>query len=238
MKRTVLVTGAGRGLGYCIAKRHADMGDRVFALDYKITDGLVKMSHNTENMTVLECDISSTESVAKAAKPVLEAVSRLDIVYNVAGIYRFEDRVNLVETDLDLCASMYSINAVGALRVVRALWPLLQDGPVIINISSEAGSIGACYRDKEYAYCMSKAALNMGSKILQNEFKKINNSGRVINLHPGWLRTAMGGPEAAVSDRSVAPEDSAGDIVAIALDAGSFPEDRMYMEHTRNPLPW
>lgn len=238
MKRTVLVTGGGRGLGHCIVRRHFEMGDRVFALDRRITDELGKMAQDADGITALECDISSAESVAKAAEPILKAVSRLDIVYNVAGIYRFEDKVNLAETDLDLCMYMYSVNAVGALRVVRAVWPLIQDGPVIINISSEAGSIGACKRDGEYAYCMSKAALNMGSKILQNEFRKMKNTGRVINLHPGWLRTVMGGPGAAASDRSVAPEDSARDIVGIALDAGSFPEDLMYMEHTREPLPW
>ena len=62
---------------------------------------------------------------------------------------------------------------------------------------------------------------------------------KVVNLHPGWMRTVMGGALAAqMTDLSVSPEKSAEDIVAIALDAPNFPDNITYMEHTRKPLPW
>ncbi len=236
MNKVIIVTGAGRGLGYHIALRHLKMKDRIYALDYQITNELKQLTADTDLLKIYNCDTASTESVTGAMKEVLAAGKQIDILYNVAAIYSFNDKVGLAETDLDLCASMYNVNAVGALRVCKAIWLLLQKGTVIINISSEAGSIGACYREQEYAYCMSKAALNMGAKILANELAK--QSVRVLNLHPGWLRTAMGGEDAFKSDNSITPEISAEHIVGIALDIDNIPKEQMYMEHTRTPLPW
>lgn len=236
MNKTIVVTGAGRGLGYSVVAQHLEMKDNVYAYDYVLTDELKKLAEESELLKIHICDISSTDSVAKATQEVLDEGKQIDILYNIAGVFRFEDKVGLAETDLDLCASMYNINAVGALRVVKAVLPLLKSGSVIINISSEAGSIGNCWRDKEYSYCMSKAALNMGAKIMSNELAK--DSVRIINLHPGWMRTAMGGERARASSSSVSPEESARDIVGIALDIDNIPKDLLYMEHTRKPLPW
>jgi NAD(P)-dependent dehydrogenase (short-subunit alcohol dehydrogenase family) len=236
MTKTIIVTGAGRGLGYNIVLRHLEMKDYIYAFDYQITDKLKQLAEDTGLLKIYDCDVASTESVTGAMKDVLQAGKRIDILYNVAGIYHFEDKVGLAETDLDRCISMYNVNAVGALRVCKAVWPLLQSGTSIINISSEAASIGACYREQEYAYCMSKAALNMGAKIFSNELAK--RSVRVMNLHPGWMRTVMGGVDAFKSDASVSPEESAEHIVGIALDINSIPKDQMFMQHTREPLPW
>ena len=82
---------------------------------------------------------------------------------------------------------------------------MIQKGSLVVNISSEAGSIGASRRRQEYCYCMSKAAMNMGAKILSNELWK--RSARVISIHPGWLRTAMGGPDAFANKYSVSPDE-------------------------------
>jgi NAD(P)-dependent dehydrogenase (short-subunit alcohol dehydrogenase family) len=236
MNRTVLVTGAGRGLGYSVALRHVELQDDVHAFDRVISDELEQLHRNNRNLHATHCDISSTESVNLALGDLLSAGKKIDIVYNVAGVYRFEDKVGLVETDLDLCASMYDINAVGPLRVCRTALPLLQAGTLIVNISSEAGSIGAYRRTGEYAYCMSKAAMNMGGEDHSNELAK--RSVRVLMVHPGWLRTVMGGPAALKSSASVSPEESARDIVDIALRIDGIPRDQMYMTHTGELMPW
>lgn len=236
MNKTIIVTGAGRGLGYSIVVRHLEMKDYVYAYDYSLTDELKKLTEGSDLLKINQCDISSTESVTEAIQEVLKTGSQIDILYNVAGVFRFDDKVGLAETDLDLCASMYNINAVGALRVVKAALPLLRSESLVINISSEAGSIGACWREKEYSYCMSKAALNMGAKIMSNEFSK--KSIRILNLHPGWMRTAMGGSRALASSDSISPQESAMHIVNIALDIDNIPEDQLYMQYTREPMPW
>lgn len=238
MGKIVLISGCGRGLGFCVVQRHLAMGDRIFAQDYRITDELRQLAEaNPGQLTVAACDIGSTPEVERASAEILRQTDRIDILYNIAGIYRFEDKVPLAQTDMDTFLDMYNINAVGALRVCKGVWDALQPGSVIINISSEAGSIGACERRQEYAYCMSKAAMNMGAKIMSNELAA--RPVKVVNLHPGWMRTVMGGPVAAQrTDLSVSPEESAEHIVSIALDAPSFPDNITYMEHTRTPLPW
>jgi len=236
MDKVIAVTGAGQGLGYCIAKRHLQMNDIVYAYDLIITEELMNLKNESDLLKVCQCDIGSTKSVNEAMGEILKSEKKVDILYNVAGIFRFEDKVGLVDTDLDLCLNMYNVNAVGALRVCKALWPLFKSKTVIVNISSEAGSIGASQRKGEYSYCMSKAALNMGAKILSNELAQQNV--RVINIHPGWMRTKMGGPQAFASPDSVSPEESARDIVSIALDIDNIPKDWMFITHKKEVLPW
>jgi len=237
MNKSVVVTGAGQGLGYCIVKRHLDSGDHVFALDYKVSEDLRQLSKDNPNrIRIGKCDISSTKEVEETFANFSDEPKTVDVLYNVAGVYSFKDKVGLRQTDMETFTAMYNINAVGALRVCRALWDAFSNGSVIINISSEAGSIGSCWRKQEYAYCMSKAALNMGAKLLSNELE--DRGVRVINIHPGWMRTTMGGEKAFASDRSVSPEESARHIVGIASGIDQIPKDRMYMTHTGDPLVW
>ncbi len=236
MGRTIIVTGAGRGLGYNIAKLHLDMKDSVYAMDYKLTDELKSLAEECETLKICRCDIGSTQSVSEAVRDVLAEGRQLDIIYNVAGIYRFEDKVGLGKTDLDAGMQMINVNALGALRICKAVWPLIQKGSLVVNISSEAGSIAGSRRKQEYCYCMSKAALNMGTKVMSNELWE--RSARIINFHPGWLRTPMGGPDAFASKHSVSPEESASNIVNIALNIGDVPRDQMFMTHTGDILPW
>jgi NAD(P)-dependent dehydrogenase (short-subunit alcohol dehydrogenase family) len=236
MGKVVVVTGAGRGLGYCIAERHVRRQDKVYALEYQITDELAGLEKANANLRVCQCDIGSDESVKKAAASLLGSEKRLDIVYNVAGIFTYAGKVSLPETETEMCKQMYNVNALGALRVCGEVWPLIQKGTLVLIVSSEAGSIGAARRKSEYAYCMSKAAVNMLGKLLSNELWE--KEARVIMLHPGWMRTQMGGEEAKKSSFSVEPGTSADDIINIAGDIDTIPRDQLYMTHRRDILPW
>lgn len=236
MGRAIVVTGAGRGVGYSIAQKHAGIGDDVYALARSMTDELGGLAGASKNIKVCICDISSTKSVENAAKEILSESRQIDILYNVAGVYNSADKKGLENFDLDACMETYNINAVGTMRVCKALLPLIQKGSLVVNVSSEAGSIGACRRKDEYSYCMSKAALNMGTKILSNALW--DRSARVIAIHPGWVRTRMGGPESFKSKYSVSPEESADGIIDIALNIGSIPQDQMFMRHNGEIMPW
>jgi len=235
MEKIVVVTGAGRGLGYSISVKHVGRGDVVYALARHMTDELAGLAGLSKNLKVSICDISSSQSVANAVKEILTEGKQIDILYNVAGVHNF-DKTGLAGTDLDACMQMYNVNAVGAMRVCKALLPLIQKGSLVVNVSSEAGSIGACRRKQEYSYCMSKAALNMGTKILSNELW--DRSARVIAIHPGWVRTSMGGSESFKSKYSVSPEESADGIIDIALNIGGIPQDQMYMRQNGEIMPW
>ncbi len=193
--RTVLVTGAGRGLGLELVKAHLQAGDRVFAWSRHIRPELLEMARADKQVLSAEADIGSTESVNRAADFVKENCNQVDIVYNNAGIYYEgfyeEGRREIIDYDFDKAMDMYSINAVGAFRVTKALLQreLLKKGATVCMTSSrEAGSIQYTknHRASEYTYCMSKAALNKGATLLYND---IGRKGmRVICFHPGWMR--------------------------------------------------
>ncbi|MDR1903671.1 MAG: SDR family NAD(P)-dependent oxidoreductase [Treponema sp.] len=236
MNKVVVVTGAGRGLGFSVVKKHIALKDTIYAFDYQITDELKKLADEYPALKYYLCDISQDKDVSGATSEILTAEKHLDYLYNIAGIFIFEERVGLAETSLDKCMLMFNINALGAVRITKALWPLLGKGSVVVNVTSESGSVGAMRRVQEYGYSMSKSAENMFSKILSNELWE--KEARVMCFHPGWLRTPMGGPAAFESDRSVSPDVSAGNIVNTILDIDKIPRDQMYMQHTGEILPW
>jgi len=101
---------------------------------------------------------------------------------------------------------------------------------LLVNISSEAGSIGSCWRKTEYGYCMSKAALNMASAILQNRYR--DESVKVLALHPGWVRTDMGGREAPIL-----PPESAKKLFALITKHWN-PDDPIYYDLDGQTMQW
>ena len=236
MNQTIVVTGAGKGLGHCIVKKHLNAGDTVYALDYSITPGLLDLSCQHPSLHIISCDISSTPVVKESLTPLRKQKVAIHILYNVAGIYNREDRVPLEEADIDRYLSLYNVNALGQLRVIQELSPLLSEGSVVLNVTSEARSTGACSRISEYGYCMSKAAANMASKIFSNQAAPRHI--RVFCVHPGWLRTDMGGDDAMRSDSSITPEESAAALIDIAQHPESVPKDVLYIDYRRTPLCW
>ena len=240
--KTVLVTGAGRGLGLALVREHLQRGDKVFALEYKMSDTLCEMAKEDSRVVALVANIGSTESVDTAIKQVAEQTDALDVIYNNAGIYyplpgfREEGRRELLEYDLDKCMDMYNINALGALRVAKAAlkYGLLHSGATICNTSSEAGSIeglGTVRRAYEYNYCMSKAALNKGSEILYNDVER--QGMRVILIHPGWMATDMGGAQAKQD-----PADTAQKLAEMTDDFHSTSRENWYLKFDGTPIPW
>jgi NAD(P)-dependent dehydrogenase (short-subunit alcohol dehydrogenase family) len=236
MNKIVVITGSGRGLGYCLTKKNLQMENVVYALEYQITDELRKLEKEYSGLHVSECDVGNNESVKEAVQYLLEKESHIDVFYSVAGIFTYEGKVGLAKTDLDMCMRMYNINALGSLRVCKEVWPLIQKRTLIVIISSEAGSIGASRRNGEYAYCMSKAAVNMLGKILSNELWEIG--GRVLLFHPGYMRTPMGGERAKQSSLSVDPSESTENITSIVENIETIPRDQIYMTYKGDILQW
>ncbi|MDR2608323.1 MAG: SDR family NAD(P)-dependent oxidoreductase, partial [Treponema sp.] len=183
MDKVVVISGAGRGLGFSLVKRYIQLQDTIYAFDYRISNELMALGESYKKLKYYNCDISRDNDVIESTGEILEAGKKVDTIYNVAGFYSKEDLASVAKTNLDLCMQLYNINALGALRICKSLWPLLQKGSVVVNISSEAGSIGAARRKGEYGYCMSKSAMNMFAKLLSNELWDIG--GRVISFHPG-----------------------------------------------------
>jgi NAD(P)-dependent dehydrogenase (short-subunit alcohol dehydrogenase family) len=249
MGRVIAVTGAGRGIGYQFVKQHLELGDRVFALTRTVTDKLRKLDDGSGNLDIIQCDIASLGSVQAAARKIIKSADHLDILYNNAGVNAPQDDINVLDVeDVEYFLDVYNINAVGPLRVVRALKPLLKKGAVILNVSSECGSIYEIQlASHKYicAYAMSKAALNMGMRMVANILE--GTGIYVFLLEPGWVRTEMAesgiqrAPEAVRLDyeaRSIKPEVTVAHMIDIALHPERVPEGHIYVSHQMKLMQW
>ncbi len=198
MNKKVLITGASRGLGLCFAKKYLSEGATVFAGVRDAEAPFIKelKEEYPDTLIPMALEVTDTASVNAAAKEVGKYTDILDIIINNAAIHSETSFLKLEDADIDDCLTVYDVNSVGPVRVVKGFLPFLRknDTSKVINISSESGSITACKRDKEFDYCMSKAALNMGTKLLSNYLQKDNVI--VLAVHPGWMRTDMGGRNA------------------------------------------
>lgn len=182
---TVLVTGAGRGLGRALADLYAAAGFRVIACTRQGTGEAPPL------------DVADAASIAALGDHL--AGVPIDIVINNAAIRG--DTGGLASLETHGFLEVMRINALAPLLVARALRPNLLAGKrrVIANIGSRAGSLAEGTIDDEdgdYAYRCSKAALNMATVKLAQDFR--SDGIAVLSLHPGWVKTDMGGTEAAV----------------------------------------
>ena len=229
MQKKVLITGASRGLGNGLVVKFLENGFHVFACARKENNAMLyEMKKDFgEKLQLIRMDVSDTASVKKASEQVNAMTYSLDIIINNVGMHTDDSNEVLEGINVDNCLESYNVNTLGALRVTKELLPLLEKGnmKMLINISSEAGSITNCYREKEYAYCMSKAALNMQSVILQNYLK--NRNIKVLAIHPGWFRSDMGGPNANLAITEAA--EGVMNIIGKAEGDRDFPT---YIEYT------
>ncbi len=228
---TIVVTGAARGLGACLAEEYLKQGATVFGLDRAEPKSDLSASYGGR-FWGLRCDITDEDQVRRAAEEVGRAAGFVDLLINNAAIYLKKPFTEANEFDADMARRTFDVNAVGPLLVTKHFLPLVLagSGKKIINISSEAGSISQCWRSREYAYCMSKAALNMQSVILQHRVK--DDGVKVLAIHPGWMRTEMGG-----ADADLDPSESASGIVE-TIARNSAIDGPMYLDYTGKAWEW
>jgi NAD(P)-dependent dehydrogenase (short-subunit alcohol dehydrogenase family) len=201
--RTILVTGASRGIGLGFVTELARRGATVLATARDpATPKLAGAQREApDRITTLSLDVTSDASVTALAQ--ILAGRPIDALINNAGVasgFR-----GLEKLDAAACMATFDVNAIGPLRVTRALLPNLRagSGKIVMHITSRMGSIDDNKSGGSYAYRMSKAALNMASKSLSVDLRGDGIASLVA--HPGWVKTDMGGSGASVSvDDSVA----------------------------------
>jgi NAD(P)-dependent dehydrogenase (short-subunit alcohol dehydrogenase family) len=200
MKR-VLITGANRGVGLELARQCAARGDRVFAgsRSPKKAGALQQIAaEHPGQLSILPLEVTDETSIAESAALVADKVAALDILFNNAAA-NFGDEPGLSSVKAETLLKATHINAIGAVLVAQGFINLLQKGidPKLVNISSEAGSITGMNHFRGYHYYGSKAAMNMYTRALA--WDPETEGIIVIAIHPGWVRTDMGGPNAHLS---------------------------------------
>ncbi len=224
---TVLITGANRGIGLELTKRYAAAGHEVLACcrqgaDTAALDGL-------DNVRVLNVAVADGESVAALAAEVGD--QPIDILINNAGTPGpAPEQQSALQMDYDGWMDAFAVNTMAPLRMVQAFHDNLKAaGGKAITITSQMGALDLNW-PVMYAYCSSKAAVNKVMRMISLELAK---DGVAVGLiHPGHVKTDMGGPNAAID-----VEESATGIMAV-IDNVSLDDTGCFMTWEGKPHNW
>lgn len=205
-----VVTGADRGLGYALAAGLLERGWRVFAGQYMPEWPQLSelVGSFPRALTIVPLDVTDEASVRAAALAIAARAERVDLLINSAGVLSSADPRGIREAqDYPEMTRVFRVNAVGPLRVVEALLPLMEPSPLkrLCFVSTEASSINRAERTSWFGYCSSKTALNMGVRLLSNRLRPRGYTFRLY--YPGWMRTYMWGTKDTTAN--LEPEEAA-----------------------------
>jgi NAD(P)-dependent dehydrogenase (short-subunit alcohol dehydrogenase family) len=231
MAQRVVITGANRGLGLALACAYAARGDEVWA-GCRTPEAAGELRAVASH--VLALDMGSAESIAAFAGHL--AGSAVDVVVNNAGVdgrtFGAPESVrDVLALEVDNIEAQMRVNAIGPMLLVRELLPSLGAGSRILNISSQVGSMEISAKmGRDIGYAASKAALNM---ITVKLGWRLHDDGIIaVAVHPGYLRTDMGG--------SRAPMDAAESATAlVALTDGlTLAQTGQFLRWDGSVHPW
>lgn len=221
-----VVTGANRGLGAEWVAQLLEAGHTVYA-GYRTAPGRLEVLAH-ERLTIHQLDVQDKGSVQAFAEA---APHEIDLLVNNAGVAdgRWRD---LTEIDDEWALEVMDINALGPVRVVQSLYhKMSHDGLTkVAMISSLMASIDDCHMGRSYAYRASKTALNMFTVAMKKEAIEHNIS--FVILHPGWVKTSMGGDRAPVE----IPTSIEG--MMSVIDGLTLEGSGQFIQYDGEILPW
>lgn len=194
---TYFITGCNRGLGLEMAQQLVQRGERVIATcrDIATASDLTELALRSQGLSLIEMDMASLESMTEAVALLNE--EPIDVFINNAGIYGPRD-ANFGNVAGDDMALVLQVNAIAPLQLTQLLIPRLRTGKgkKLAFVSSKMGSIADNGRGGSYIYRCSKTALNSVVKTLAVDLAE--EGFIAAALHPGWVRTDMGGPNGLI----------------------------------------
>ncbi len=226
---TILVTGANKGVGLELAKRYAARGDQVLAC-CRNPDEATELNAIADNVAVLGVQISDGASVAALAESVGDR--SIDVLINNAGMAGpVPNQQSGTEMDFDGWAETFAVITMAPLRVLQAFRDNLKAGtdPKAVTITSQMGALDLNW-PVMYAYCSSKAAVNKVMRMMSAEMA--GDGIAVVLIHPGHVRTDMGGPKGEID-----ADESAQGIVSV-IDNTSMETTGSFMQWNGKPHNW
>ncbi len=223
--KTVIITGAGKGIGKSLTEKFLEEGYFVIG-----TYRAGKSGIRSGNLLEFKLDLASGKVTDSCVRKISALGRKIDILINNAGIMPDE---NETAVRIDRLRATLEVNLIGTINFTEKIIPLIRKGGHIVNISSTAGSLKFAADARSHypyhypAYKISKTALNMYTRTLANRLKKRGLT--VSSVHPGWVRTDMGGRNAPMSTKEAAE--------GIYKTAISRPETGQFWFKGRK-LPW
>ncbi|MFN8847758.1 MAG: SDR family oxidoreductase [Bdellovibrionales bacterium] len=221
----ILITGASKGIGRALVKeilQHTPKETKIICVA-RNQKALKDLHHEFGQQVVpVIADVSSEKDLQHIVDQVKQLKS-LDLLINNAGVLKKD------YTEKDFTES-FQVNAIAPFLLTRSLLPYLNHGknPQVVQISTLMSSIADNSSGGYYAYRSSKAALNMITKSLAIDHPKI----KFLLIHPGWVKTEMGGDQAPLS-----PETSARGIWKV-ITTQTLNETGCFKDYRGNSLPW
>lgn len=226
-----VITGASRGIGFEFVHQLLERGDIVDA-GVRTEEGLQRLEPlkrgSAGRLRIYALDVAEEKSVRAFASAV--SAEPVDVLINNAGVPGLW--CALTDVDYADVVRTFAINALGPLRMTSALLPALLRGVArkVAHVTSRMGSLAANNEGGAYAYRMSKVALNMGVRNLSNDLR---GQGIVsVLLHPGWVKTDMGGPDAPLP-----PGDSVRGMLNI-IDGLRAEHSGRFFDYQGEEVPW
>ena len=215
-----VVTGAGRGIGLEVCRQLGLAGHRVIAVCRTASDELRSLGCRI----IDGVEVTDDAAVARLAAGI--GGERIDVLVNNAGVLA---RDSLEDLDFDGMRRQFEVNALGPLRVTRALLPNLGTGSKVVIITSRMGSIADNGSGGYYGYRMSKAAVNIAGVSLARDLR--DRDIAVLLLHPGMVATEMTGHQ------GVPAAEAARNLVA-RIESMGLEQSGSFHHANGEPLPW
>jgi NAD(P)-dependent dehydrogenase (short-subunit alcohol dehydrogenase family) len=202
--KTVLITGANKGIGFETAKQLAQQGYFIYlgSRDLQKGEEAVKKLQDAgvSNIEAVGIDVTNGDSIKQAAATIKGKGRQLDILINNAGVAAGQPQ-DFAHGDLNMLREIFETNFFGVIATTQAMLPLLQQSaePVIVNVSSELGSLGlhtngsmpVDFGSIWHFYATSKTALNAFTVHLAKEFR--NSNFKINSVTPGYTATDLNG---------------------------------------------
>jgi len=232
-RRRVLVTGASRGLGLEFVRQLLARGDAVLAACRRPGEAATLAAlagEHPERLQVRALELTDPASRAALLDDIAANWGAIDLLSNNAGVLASGERFG--QLDAATFRTAFETNTLAPLLLAEAATPLLAKGraPAVAWLSSVLGSIASTQSFYTPSYAVSKAALNMAARLAAIPLAE--QGIRSVALHPGWVKTDMGGPSAPLE----APESVAGLLRVI----DTLPADARgdFIDYRGETLPW
>lgn len=230
---TTLITGANRGLGLEFVKQYAAAGWRVHACcrspeDAKLLKQLAAASNGA--ITVHALDVADFDQIDRLAD--LLSDDAIDLLLNNAGIYPDRGQSTFGKTDYDAWADGFRVNTMAPLKMAEAFVEHVARSSLrkIAIVTSKMGSVADNGSGAYYIYRSSKSALNMVAKSLAHDLAP--HGIAIALLHPGWVKTDMGGPDAWIT-----PEQSIEGMCKV-IEKVTLDDSGVFYAYDSQQVPW
>ena len=226
MAKTILIVGASRGLGLGLVRAYLDFGWRVIATSRSPGGTLHDLAAGSAGQLRHEA-LDVTDAAGLVALKQTLAGTTLDVLFVSAGVMGENDGV-AAKVAPDEFARVLVTNALAPLTILEALGDRVPRDGAIVAMTSALGSVAGNTSGGTEVYRASKAALNT----LLRSYAARHPERAIVAMHPGWVRTDMGGARADLS----VEESAAGMLAAIAERAGKA--GCVFIDHRGRTIPW